>query len=374
LNAGTGVLQIENDLRQAHYIVFSMLDSNSSLPASQALKLFLARRPDLLPQKRIILFAFNAPYFLDATDISKLTAYYALYTKTPKAIETAARLLSQEIRATGSLPVTVTGVNYDLNTVTFPDPNQTIPLMLDAPGNQQPAGTTTPEPGPVTVKIGDTLPVRTGIILDHNGHPVPDNTVVRFMVSHGEGSLPQPIEAQTVQGVARATIRVDVAGPLEVRVESEPAKNSDVLKFSTPPEPITETPATPTRTPTPTLTITPSPSPTETEVAIILPPPPRERTNMTDWLLAILLTAVIGAVTYWFSTTIGQVRWGVRSALLTLIGGILAYSYLAIGMPGSKTLVQHTGTWGVLFFTIVGAGIGWVAAWGWRGFKEGKKL
>jgi hypothetical protein len=95
---------------------------------------------------------------------------------------------------------------------------------------------------------------------------------------------------------------------------------------------------------------------------------------MTDWLLAILLTAVIGAVTYWFSTTIGQVRWGVRSALLTLIGGILAYSYLAIGMPGSKTLVQHTGTWGVLFFTIVGAGIGWVAAWGWRGFKEGKKL
>lgn len=95
---------------------------------------------------------------------------------------------------------------------------------------------------------------------------------------------------------------------------------------------------------------------------------------MTDWLLAFLLTAVIGAVTYWFSTTIGQIRWGVRAALLTTIGGMLAYTYLALGMPGSKDVVQQTGTWGVLIITVLGAGIGWAAAWGWRGMKEAKKF
>ncbi len=374
LNTGTGVLQIENDLRQARYIVFSMLDNNPNVSSSQALKMFLARRPDLLPQKRIIVFAFNAPYLLDATDISKITAYYALYTKTPKAFDTVARLLEQEIRATGALPVTVTGVNYDLNTVTFPDPNQTIALMMDLPNGQQPTGTSTPEPSPMTVKVGDTLPVRTGIILDHNGHPVPDNTIVRFIVTHGDGSLPQTTEIQTIQGVARTTIRMDAAGPLEIRVESEPAKNSDVLKFNAPPEEGTQTPPTPTSTPSPTPTLTPTPTPTETPVAVIQPPEPRGRTNMTDWLLAFLLTAVIGAVTYWFSTTIGQIRWGVRAALLTTIGGMLAYTYLALGMPGSKDVVQQTGTWGVLIITVLGAGIGWAAAWGWRGMKEAKKF
>jgi beta-N-acetylhexosaminidase len=373
LNTGTGVLQIENDLRQSHYIVFSMLDVSASIPSSQALKLFLARRPDLLPQKRIIVFAYNIPYSLDATDISKVTAYYALYTKTPKAIDTAARLLGQEIRATGSLPVTVTGVNYDLNTVTFPDPSQTIALMLDTPNEQTPSSTVTGEPSPMTVKIGDTLPLRTGVILDHNGHPVPDNTIVHFITTHGEGSLPQTVEAQTVQAIARTTIRVDAAGPLEIRVESEPAKNSNVLKFNTPPQPGTQTPPTPTNTPSPSPTITPSSTITPTTVVIIQPPPPRGRTDMTDWLLAILLTAALGAVTYWFAAAIGQVRWGVRGALLTVIGGLLAYSYLALDMPGSNVLVQHTGTWGVVLISVLGAGLGWGAAWGWRGLKETKK-
>lgn len=374
INTGSGVLQIENDLRQAHYIVFSMLDLDPNVASSQAVKLFLARRPDLLPQKKIIVFAFNAPYFLDATDISKITAFYALYTKTPKAIETAARLLGQEIRATGALPVTVTGVNYDLNTITFPDPNQTIPVMLDLPNQPASTATSTPQPNPLTINVGDTLQVRTGVILDHNGHQVPDNTIVHFIVTHGEGTLAQTIETQTIQGVAHATIHVDAAGSTEIRVESEPAKKSDILRFNAPPEPGTETPATPTVTPSPTMTVTPSPTPTETPAAVIQPPEPRGSTNMIDWLLAIIMTTIAGAITYWFSTTVGQVRWGVRGALLTTIGGMLAYTYLALGMPGSKGLVQHTGTWGVLLITFLGAGLGWIAALGWRGLKETKKI
>ena len=44
-----------------------------------------------------MVFAFNAPYYLDATDISKLTAYYAFYSKINPFIDVAARILFQEV-------------------------------------------------------------------------------------------------------------------------------------------------------------------------------------------------------------------------------------------------------------------------------------
>jgi beta-N-acetylhexosaminidase len=79
LNAGTGVFQIENDLRQADWIIFAMDTVSTAIPNSQALLQFLDIRPDLIQGKHLIVFALSEPYALDATDISKLSAYYALY-------------------------------------------------------------------------------------------------------------------------------------------------------------------------------------------------------------------------------------------------------------------------------------------------------
>ena len=61
-----------------------------------AFKRLLSERPGLLRNKKVIVFAFNAPDYLDATDISKLTAYYALYSETPEFVEVAARILFNE--------------------------------------------------------------------------------------------------------------------------------------------------------------------------------------------------------------------------------------------------------------------------------------
>ncbi|RPI27093.1 MAG: hypothetical protein EHM70_18240, partial [Chloroflexota bacterium] len=131
LDVGPNVVQIDNDLRQAQWIVFLMLNETQDLPTSLALRHFLDLRPDLYQGKNLIVFSLNAPYFLDATDIYKLTAYYALYTKALQSLDVAARLLFQDIRATGSLPVSVPGIAYDLNTATFPDPDQNIQVLLD---------------------------------------------------------------------------------------------------------------------------------------------------------------------------------------------------------------------------------------------------
>ena len=278
LDAGSGVLQIENDLRQARWIVFAMQDITTAVPASYALRNFLDQRPDLYQQKNLIVFALSAPYYLDATDISKLTAYYALYSRSELFIEVAARLLFKEIQPGGYLPVSVSGVGYDLYEATSPDPALTIQLVEESAPTVNPNVTQDPASTPAipTYRIGDTISVRAEAIMDHNGHLVPDNTIVRFILTHNSNVLPsQAVESPTVQGVARATFRVDQSGSLSIRAESDPATLSTILTFDIPSENPTGTPAAATNTPTatssPTSTPTETPTQTPTQTATETP-------------------------------------------------------------------------------------------------------
>lgn len=368
---------LENDLRSAPWIVFSMLDVNPNIPSSQALRQFLSRRPDLIPQKKLVVFAFNAPYYLDATDVSKLTAYYGLYSRSPQFVDTAARLLFQELRPSGNLPVSVPGVGYDLNQITFPNPTQTIPLTLDLPTPVENEGATstpsTPTVAPV-FRTSDIIPVTTGVIVDNNGHPVPDGTVVRFIITHqGEPVFTQQIENQTTQGVAKATLRVEIAGRWEIRAESEEALQSDIITLDISPALAgtalpSETPS-PTASPSPTATPVPTrtPSPSATPLITVTPtPPPPLHTNFGDWLMAILIAAGIGVAHYTLARALGQMRWGVRGAFLAWIGGLLAYFYLALNLPGSEALLRRTGLWGVILLALLGAGLGAGITWLWR--------
>ena len=369
LAAGTGQLQIENDLRQAEWIVFSMQDINPSIPSSSALPLLLNERPDLVQGKRVIVFAFNAPYFLDATDISKLTAYYGVYNRTPQAVEVAARLLFQEILPEGNLPISVPEVGYDLNTITFPDPDQVIPVFMDS----QPLGDETPTPGPtptlVPFRTGDAVPVHTGIILDHNGHVVPDGTIVHFILTiSGDSSTTQQVETLTAQGIAKAVLRITSYGDVEIRAESEPASKSDLIQFVVPPENPTTTPPVPilvlpSDTPLPTLTPTSTPTLTPTPESTPTPP---ARAGIQDWLGSFFATGLVALLAYWLATLFGQMRWGIRGAFLAVIGGLLAYIYLALDLPGGASWITRYGFWGIVLVTCLGALLGAISAWLWR--------
>jgi beta-N-acetylhexosaminidase len=375
LDAGTGILQIENDLRNASWIVFSMTDVTPTVPFSFALRNFLNERPGLYLDKNLIVFSLNAPYYLDATDISKLTAYYGLYSRSDKFIEVAARLLFQEIQPSGNLPVSVSGVGYDLNLVTFPNPDQIIPLLIDIQGTEDSAEIPTPEstPTPLPLRISDMIPVRTGTILDHNGHPVPDGTIVNFSITYNGDSLPtQQISSQTFQGIARTNIRVDNSGTMIIRAESEPAKISDVLQFDIPADNITATEQLPTDTPTPTATGTKTPSPT---TAITQTPKPTPQspiaptnpeTGIGDWVISLLVASSVAIINYLLVYIIGGVRWAVRGGFFALIGGLLTYSYLALGLPGSSTLIQNAQIWGIIIVAFLGSITGASIVWFWR--------
>ena len=184
LENGTGVENLQNDLNSANWIVFSFTEFNRSVTDSEIFRRFFIERPDLIRNKKIIGMAFNAPYFLDATDISKFTAYYAFYSKTPEFFDVAAKVLFQELTPIGEPPVSVPGIGYDLTTAVSPDPDQIIPLFIESP-TEGPNIINTPPSGysrPLLYKSGDTVPIRAGVIVDNNGNPVPDGTVVKFLI------------------------------------------------------------------------------------------------------------------------------------------------------------------------------------------------
>ncbi len=88
---------LEHDITQADWIIFSILDVSPQSPETEALRTLLANRYDLIRNKKVIVFAFSAPYYLDATEISKITAYYGIYSKVPVALDVAARILFHEL-------------------------------------------------------------------------------------------------------------------------------------------------------------------------------------------------------------------------------------------------------------------------------------
>ncbi len=373
LDGAEDSLALERDLRRASWIVFAMLQNSTELPSFQALSRLLAERPDLIQQKRLIVFAFCAPYYLDATNISKLTAYYSLYSKTPQFIDVAAYLLFQELRAAGAPPVSVSGIGYDLNETLFPDPAQIIPLEFDLPRPEIPDPKTTPEPTPPPeFRVGDVIPLRTGIILDYNGNPVPDDTPVRFIfTTSGETNNVAIQTGTTLGGIAHTTFLVANPGNLEITAESENAR-SQSLKMDIPAPSGVQ--VTPTATQTLEPTFTPTPTETITLVPEITPPPePAERPGPGDWLIAVLIASGIGWASYRLAILAGYVRWGVRAGLLALICGLLTYTYTALHLPGSENLLEGSALRGVMLSSLAGALLGLLLTALWRAMEAAEK-
>jgi len=372
------------NLRNADWVIFNSLDVNPEYPSSNALQRVLSERPDLLSGKNVIVFAMDLPTYLDATNISKITAYYALYSKTPAFLDIAARVLMKEIDPPGALPISLKPINYDLISITSPDPDQIIRLNLvlpvdeeEASQTQTPEADTTPEPSPTPdLNVGDTIVIQTGEILDHNQNMVPDGTIVRFMVQiTGDSSMTQQFDATTKAGVAQLNYRVESVGGLEISAGSEPAVQSETLQINISSEGITSVIAV---SPTPLTTSTPTESPilTPTDNPEGLGDAEQGRNvypTLGEWALSIIVMGVGGVLTYligyyWWGTE----RWGLRSALCALAGALLTYSYLNFGFAGVKFWMEKSGTVFVVEMVVVGLLIGWIGALIWWMRTEGR--
>jgi beta-N-acetylhexosaminidase len=362
---GESETDIEEVLGRATWVVISLADVNGG--QLTLLRRLFSERPDLVRNRNIILFSFTAPYYLDATDISKLTAYYALYSKQPAFVDVAARLLFQQVPLQGASPVSIPAVEYDLLVETSPDPAQFIPLALEQVETAEPLeGTLTPQPtpSPEPYRIGDTIAVRAGPVVDRNNHIVPDGTVVQFTMSTRDesGGILRQVAATTTDGIAHATFVIDKPGSVEISVVSEPAMNSAVLQFIASTESVVVTVVMPSVSPTITpIPSTPTPVPTQ-----ILWITSEGYPRVGGWFLTLLALFGTAGLAFWAVSKIISVRWGLRWAFCMLIGGLVGYNYLALGLPGAaEWITASAGAGGLLVLTFTGEVIGAIVALAW---------
>jgi beta-N-acetylhexosaminidase len=199
--------------------------------------------------------------------------------------------------------------------------------------------------------------------MDHNGHPVPDGTVVRFTVSlGGEGGVFQQQDATTIAGSAGISFRIDKPGLVEIRAASEPAIISEVLQLDVKegaPAVVTVVVPFPSETPVPS-----TPTPVQVPQSDFVTPEGAPRFG--GWLFILFVLGGGAALALWVGRSLGSPRWSIRWALCALLGGLLVYNYLALGLPGASEALQAGGGGVLIGFTILGEAAGVLAAWLWR--------
>lgn len=365
---------IADELAAADWVVVLMQDVTVAEPA--AFLRLLNERPDLLEERQLVVFALNAPYFLDSTEVVQLSAYYALYAPGRPFVETAARLLFQEVNASAAPPVSVLATGYNLAQRLQPDPDQRIRLFVEVDVFEPDLTPTGPAPtaagtqvAPEEVATGQTITLLTGVIHDLNGHPVPDGTLVQFSATYASpqgltevlGVLP------TTNGVAVLNFNPSVAGFQTIAVSSGSAVNSDVVQLVVeeesvtviPTEAPTETPLPPTPTatelpPTPTATPEPEPQPAE-------PEPP---VGWGDFIWALIAVIVLGFMGWRMGEGSQPVSSRVKLTLVVVISVMVAYNYWALQGPGVALLAPFGPIVPVVFTWSAGL-LGLLIGWWW---------
>jgi beta-N-acetylhexosaminidase len=367
---------LDEALSAATWIVVVSRKTSPDRPESLAVQRLLAERQDLIRGKTVIVFAMNAPYYLDATNISKLTAYFGIYSKLPPFVDVAARLLFREIPSPpGSLPVSVPGIGYDLITATSPDPDQVIPLYLggrpdEASGQDTPAST----PSLPLYNAGDVVVVETGSILDYNGNPVPDGTPVRFQI-RSQGTMTEIAQVETQDGQASTSFVIEQSQDFELIAVSAPAQSAPVIiqvkseenTLGTP-EPTT-TQIFSTLTPTPRIQATPAAGPSEPGLR------QDQLAKMRAWFLSLLTIIAVSLFAYQIGALFGMVRKGITWGLAALISGLFAYNYLMLELPGTEW-VTRGGILNLRFgmTVLIGSLLGWLAAFLYTSYSPSQPL
>ena len=328
-------------LAQSDWLILAQQDLNPVKgPNSDAVELFLDSSLSTASEARLVVVAFNAPYYLDTTEISKLDLYLGAYAKADPFVRTAVRAIFGELTPQGAPPVNVQGINYDLRRQLAPDPGQTLPLVRVEPSSGAPV------PPPVEVHL------LAGPVLDHNGHPVPDGTQVTFYAEYEAGGYVPPAAVETRAGYADGSLSLERTGRVQFRAESGEAHQSQVVSLdvemvATETPPVTSSPtlapAQPSATPRPTRTAVPAETPrppatTDAEPPVAGPMRPVDGTDLGLAGVSVLFVALVGVPLMGIRR---RRRSLVRWILLAIIAGMAGYMLYAFG-------VVRPEAWGLL--------------------------
>jgi beta-N-acetylhexosaminidase len=369
--------RLEDAINQADWIIFAMLDVDvARYQSSDAVKQFLRLRSDRLRSKRIVVLALNAPYFLDSTEISKLTAYLGVYSKTQPFLEAAVRAIFRAIPVAGSPPVNVPGTRYSsLIDRLEPDPDQTIELYLltgDAIHNAVQNNSRNIERIEADLSIGDLISVETSTIKDHNGRPVPDGTQANFRLIYEGEELALPIDpVSTRDGKARISVPLERGGTLRISASSVEATVSTLVLVSIQGENQAAQIefVMPTPTPEPLLLAAPGESAAASELvanpqgsaaaieAESAAPTviPRSRVTVLTLALAFITQVVMLGLLLVVLVRVMPRAMLVYRLLWALLVGWAAYIFYGLGVvPGGTWLQMTLYPWGIIPVVFIG--------------------
>jgi beta-N-acetylhexosaminidase len=358
-------IQFESDILSSEWIILLLQEINAEDPDSLSILQLINQRLDLIQQKKIVVFSLNAPYYLDTTITSNVSVIYGLYSKQPQFIDVAVRLLFKELSAPGASPVSIQSTGYDLATALTPATDQIVDLSVEIADQQN--NTEEDNQAEFTefeYEIGDTIHIQSSIILDQNGNPVPDNTLAKYtmtVINNNEIVSERVISSQTNDGVASATVTLDNAGALTINATIGDSLESTELKLeiidvnNIPVE--TEVVPDPTEEPD-----QPQPIPDYDIVTALK----TGDVTMSLWLLLVLVNTFVSVFAYQVAINSGLVRWGIRHAFTTFIGGILAIIFLSSGIDLVRSMLKVLSLWEVAVITMIGSLIGWLSGVIWR--------
>lgn len=331
-------------IQAADWIIFAMLDvAPTSAPTSTAVKRLLSEHSDLLDDQKVVVLALQAPYYLDATEMSKLTAYFGVYSKTSPFLESAVHALFRRYPPIGAPPVDVPGTRFaNLSTRLLPDPALQIALTVEDSDGKVIAtnvGELAAEERP-TVVTGSLIRLRLGPILDLNGHPVPDGTLVTFDLRYEAEDVALTMEpAPTRNGMAVREVTPDRGGILQISARSLNASSGVGVGVVVIP-PVTLTPA-------PVTLITPEELPPAVDNGALGRSARLDRVNLLTLSIALLTLVIVLSLLLIVQVRVLPRPTLVHNMLWATVFGLAGYILYGIGLfPGGAWLRANVGVWG----------------------------
>jgi hypothetical protein len=242
------------------------------------------------------------------------------------------------------------------------------------------------EPGTPSPRLGDTLRVQTAVIVDLNGNPVPDGTLVEFVFDFVNQGLRNTDPITTTGGVAMTDVPIDRTGELHISANSPPALTSDTLRLViTDDDEGTVDRLTPTLAPTATLeSITQTPTgPGSTGQQEPTPlaggfqfDDKSPLVGFDDLYLSLFGLVLMCVAVFAYTYRSRDLNYSLLLALPIVLGGLISYNYYALLLPGSQVWHSLMGDqWGAALSAWVGGttGLAIMAAAHNRGFRLNRR-
>ena len=353
---------LQQEIQEADWIIFNMLNVDTTAePASDAVKRFLNVRGPQTDGKRLVVLSLQAPYYLDATEISSLSMYLGVYAKSQPFLENAVRALFRSYVPQGAPSVDVPGTRFaDLTQRLQAGAGQTLPVQIFL-GEQpllDPETGTQVASGAAPLQTGDVIRMQVGPILDSNGHLVPDGTRVEFQLTYERAELGLNVQpADTRDGVATREVVLERDGTLQILATSGDSATSEPIILT-----VAQSQAAAVATqvaigalvePAPVATAPPAGEilPVGENAPVTAPATPnvallRDRVNLATLLVALFIILITMSILLIVQVRILPRAMLVHNLLWAVIAGLAAYIIYGVGLlPGANWLYGQLDVW-----------------------------